>query len=125
LHQQRGALSAEPGSRDHADALLLGREHDIPDPGIALRGTDRVRVPGIGHVCDLLDAAALEGIEDLLLPRLRGCDRQPKAPFAAAIIGCDLASAANRARIAASEGLSSPALGGVGAPRAVPDHAGI
>ncbi|MNL30150.1 hypothetical protein D3C87_1518700 [compost metagenome] len=75
LHQQHGALPAEPGTADERHPLLFRGEHDILDIGIGDGAAYHVRVTGIGHIGNLVDPALFEDLEDGLLPVRRrvGC----------------------------------------------------
>ena len=68
LHQQRGALAAEPGARGQRDALLFRGEHDVTDFIVGAASVDQARMAGIGHIADLPNAAALERFEQPVRP---------------------------------------------------------
>jgi len=72
LHQQRGALATEPGTRGDRDAFLLGRQGQGPDRVRFLAGLDQPGVPGIRYMIDLLDVMVLKDLEDVVAPIVHG-----------------------------------------------------
>ena len=68
LHQQRGALAAEPGAGGKRHALLLGGEHHVADCRVGAAALDQPGMAGIGHIADLADVGALERVEQPVGP---------------------------------------------------------
>ena len=50
------------------NAFLFGRERQGADRIGLLAGLDQPRMPGIGHVIDLLDVVVLEDLENVVTP---------------------------------------------------------
>jgi hypothetical protein len=63
LHQQRCTLATEPSACRKCYTLFLGGEDYISDFSVGPAAINQTRMPGIGHIADLSNAATFECLE--------------------------------------------------------------
>ncbi|MNN84482.1 hypothetical protein D3C81_2016460 [compost metagenome] len=71
MHEQRGALAAQPRSADHGNALFFRGQDNVVDVGVQLGLSDGIGMAGVRHIGNLADAAGFQGVKHGLLPSRR------------------------------------------------------